>query len=847
MTNLKVNATPSSTWYQLNALLRKQGVLQRRQTKTNCCQCIFPLLLLIMLVLVSQLSRALTEKTTPEVAAPVPAAGVVDVLSFKLGDLAMPYTSSGSASVSATDLAKLFNTSGQFNSNGIIKAITNPAPVFLPNPQLFSGKAAVDQYMFDNWGVQYIIAGGYVVSGLSFSGASPQLSYALYYNETVESVGRGIKGQDVPGPMLAATRSYIQNAAAAVGKNASYSVKYSQLPTKKDTTFVDFVAFVEPLYYTWILHFLMPVFVDAVVYEKEHKLRDMMRMMGLKTGVYWWMQYFFDWLLYFASASVLIIFGNVLGLRFFRMNDPALYVILIALWGFTLIAMSLFASTLFRTTQASTITLYFFVILAGIAGNVTISMLSDEPSTPDSTWAIVSLIPTFALTRALTALSTGASGRNPGIRMADANAAGVKIYDVYGFLIGEAIFFYLLFVLIEFWPSIALFFRRKSHSKYQKLKNPIAGERVMEAPEVAKERARAERIMTALQSEDESQWRRLDPAEARGVVIRGLMKRFVTSTRDVTAVNNLSLVIPENCLTAVLGHNGAGKTTTINILCGMYDASSGSITMGGYDRITEMGHIYNIMGVCAQFDLLWENQTGREHMLFFGRIKGLKGKDLENAVTSGLKTVNLLEFQNTRVGGYSGGMKRRLSVAISLIGDPKIVFMDEPSTGMDPHSRREVWDAIQAVKPGRAIILTTHSMEEADALSDRIAIMNHGRLVAVGHSEELKTRYGHGYRLSVSVVNAAKNDANCKRWVLANVQGAVITDSLNGTTHYNVPYSTIKMSTVFRMMEENRNQLGISDWGLSRTSLEEVFEYLTKEDAKTEDIKVSSTPSPQTA
>jgi ABC-type multidrug transport system ATPase subunit len=491
--------------------------------------------------------------------------------------------------------------------------------------------------------------------------------------------------------------------------------------------------------------------------------------------------------------------------------------------------MSFFASTLFRTTRASTITLYFFIILAGIAADVTTSNLVDDPDTPQSAFDLSSLIPTFALNRALYYLSTASAGRNSGVRMQDGNRNGNQIFSCYGFLIGEAVFFYLLFALIEFWPAISAKLGLGEHARNQKLEQAAAAARghsvdiPMEAPEVAAERARVEKIYNASDKSSVA-------SDFRGVVIRNLHKRFVSKERDITAVRDLSFVIPENCLTAVLGHNGAGKTTTINMLSGMFLPTSGEVFMGGYDLYSEMSMVYPMMGVCAQFDLLWENQTGREHMLFFGRIKGLKGKELEDAVVNGLKSVNLTDFQNVRVVGYSGGMKRRLSVAIALIGDPKVVFLDEPSTGLDPHSRREVWDAIQAAKKGRAMILTTHSMEEADALSDRIAVMNHGRLVAIGHSEELKVRYGHGYRLSVAVADPPRNDARCKEWVLSSFVGATLSDSLNGVSHFSVPYASVRMSDLFRRFEEARASLGINEFGISKTTLEEVFETLTTKD-----------------
>ncbi|GIL63848.1 hypothetical protein Vafri_17847 [Volvox africanus] len=168
------------------------------------------------------------------------------------------------------------------------------------------------------------------------------------------------------------------------------------------------------------------------------------------------------------------------------------------------------------------------------------------------------------------------------------------------------------------------------------------------------------------------------------------------------------------------------------------------------------------MGVCPQFDILWNELNGSEHLSIYGHIKGLPRRKVASDVASLLDKVKLTYAADQRAGAYSGGMKRRLSVAIALLGDPRVVYLDEPTTGMDPISRRYVWDIIQEAKTGRAIILTTHSMEEADILGDRIAIMARGKLRCVGTSLRLKQRFGSGYTLSVSVTSVS-NGANSGR------------------------------------------------------------------------------------
>ena len=155
------------------------------------------------------------------------------------------------------------------------------------------------------------------------------------------------------------------------------------------------------------------------------------------------------------------------------------------------------------------------------------------------------------------------------------------------------------------------------------------------------------------------------------------------------------------------------------------------------------------MGVVPQFDILWEELTAGEHMRMFCKIKGIPNNEVDTVTNKLLTDVGLIDVINARAGSFSGGMKRRLTVAMSVIGDPKIIFMDEPTTGMDPVSRRDVWSLIQKLKKNKVIILTTHSMEEADILSDRIGIISEGRLKCVGTPLFLKNTFGTGYRVNI--------------------------------------------------------------------------------------------------
>lgn len=237
--------------------------------------------------------------------------------------------------------------------------------------------------------------------------------------------------------------------------------------------------------------------------------------------------------------------------------------------------------------------------------------------------------------------------------------------------------------------------------------------------------------------------------------IVGLSKIFrhfsfgIKSKRDINAVKPTFLEVENNEMLAILGHNGAGKSTLIGMLTGILTPSSGYASVGGYNILDKMDDVRKLLGVCPQHDILWDELTAREHLQLFSRLKGLQGADQEAEIAEKLAQVKLVKEADSPVGTFSGGMKRRLSVAISGIGNPKIIIMDEPTTGMDPINRREVWKLIQKLKKGRVMILTTHSMEEADILSDRVAIIVDGKIKCQGTPLNLKNTFGDGYRISL--------------------------------------------------------------------------------------------------
>lgn len=221
--------------------------------------------------------------------------------------------------------------------------------------------------------------------------------------------------------------------------------------------------------------------------------------------------------------------------------------------------------------------------------------------------------------------------------------------------------------------------------------------------------------------------------------VQGLEKRF----GETAALQGLTLRIAEGELFGLLGPNGAGKSTTINILCGLLEPTAGTAVVGGHALPEEARAVKEMIGVCPQDLSIFPYLTGRENVLLFGDLYGVPKAELRERAGRLLDQLGLNGEADRKVKGYSGGMKRRISLATALIGDPEIAFLDEPTTGLDPQSRHAVWEFIRGFKErGRTVVLTTHYMEEAEALCDRVAIIDHGKLIALGTPAELRAQYG---------------------------------------------------------------------------------------------------------
>uniref|UniRef100_A0A672UE88 ATP-binding cassette sub-family A member 2 n=1 Tax=Strigops habroptila TaxID=2489341 RepID=A0A672UE88_STRHB len=356
-------------------------------------------------------------------------------------------------------------------------------------------------------------------------------------------------------------------------------------------------------------------------------------------------------------------------------------------------------------------------------------------------------------------------------------------------------------------------------------------------------------------------WRRIRP-ETRGieeepthlplvVCIDKLTKVYKTDKK--LALNKLSLNLYENQVVSFLGHNGAGKTTTMSILTGLFPPTSGSATIYGHDIRTEMDEIRKNLGMCPQHNVLFDRLTVEEHLWFYSQLKSMAEEEIRKEMDKMIEDLELSNKRHSLVQTLSGGMKRKLSVAIAFVGGSRAVILDEPTAGVDPYARRAIWDLILKYKPGRTILLSTHHMDEADLLGDRIAIISHGKLKCCGSPLFLKSTYGDGYKLTVCRPSAPEpaqlhsppahcsvspcSEPRVSQFIKKYVASCLLISDTNTELSYVLPSEAVKkgcFERLFQHLEQSLEELDLTSFGLMDTTLEEVFLKVSEEDQSLE-------------
>lgn len=469
---------------------------------------------------------------------------------------------------------------------------------------------------------------------------------------------------------------------------------------------------------------------------------------------------------------------------------------------------------------------WLFILLVNIVGGPYLGRRLGDDGTSEGAWAAIMLLPSFAFLRSVYyagALNSGGQGVVLGSEFFTDVDLGMCRGDgpfcrSFAYLAWQWVVLMLAALYFDQVLPSAVGNRRHPlfcfgftrEAKYTEDEELTASNK---GSDVVEEERRAEEII-----------QNISTSGFDGVVLHKLSKSY-PARPPVRALQDLSIVAQKNEVICILAHNGAGKTTAFRTLIGELEPTSGTAFVNGKSILNEMSEVHRSMGVAPQQNILWDVLTVQEHLFFYGRVRNLSGQELKDEVENAMDSVQLEFARKRKVRALSGGMKRRLSVSIAMIGNPEFIILDEPSTGLDILAREKLWEAVGRAKHNKAIMLTTHSLEEAETLSDRVAIMSYGKLKCIGKAEELKMRYGRGHHFSVSL--PAIKVAELHDALTTIAPGARVETELGGNIEYVLPKS-FKIPQIFALMNEKRDALEIRDWSISQATLEDVFLEVTQ-------------------
>ena len=307
----------------------------------------------------------------------------------------------------------------------------------------------------------------------------------------------------------------------------------------------------------------------------------------------------------------------------------------------------------------------------------------------------------------------------------------------------------------------------------------------------------------------------------KSIIAENLVKTYRNG--EVKALDGLNLDVEEGTVLGILGPNGAGKTTTVRVLATLLKPDSGHATVGGIDVLKNPKAVREIIGLSGQYAAVDETLTGWDNLVMFGRLYHLSSADSKARAHELLQQFSLTDSAKRPIKTYSGGMRRRLDLAASLIIRPKVLFLDEPTTGLDPRGRMEMWSVIEnLVKEGVTLLLTTQYLEEADQLADDIAVIDRGKVIARGTSDELKSQVG-GERLEIIV---AENDIKSAQEIIDRVTGSKSFIDM-GLRKISAPVKDGSQSLIEVVRQFDTAKIHALDLAMKRPSLDDVFMSLT--------------------
>ncbi|KAK2868151.1 hypothetical protein Q7C36_000022 [Tachysurus vachellii] len=590
------------------------------------------------------------------------------------------------------------------------------------------------------------------------------------------------------------------------------------------TTSVDAVVAICVIF---AMSFVPASFILYLIQERVTKAKHLQFVSGVSPFIYWITNFFWDMVNYSISTAMVVSIFIAFDKKCYTSptNLPAL-IILLSLYGWSVTPMMYPMSYVFSVPSTAYVSLSCINLFIGINSSAITFILELFENNRslllfnEGLKKVLLIFPHFCLGRGLIDLAMNQAVTDVYARFGEELVVDPFRWDFVGkYMVCMALegFIYFTFTLLIQYR----FFLDHWLCDYSQI--PVLDE----DDDVAQER---QRIYSREQNSDI-------------LHVRDLTKMYVGRKRP--AVDRICFGVPPGECFGLLGVNGAGKTTTFKMLTGDTDVTSGEASVAGFSILSNILDVHQNMGYCPQFDAMDELLTGREHLYLYARLRGVPESEISRVAQWCIDKIGLSEYAGLCAGTYSGGNRRKLSTAIAMIGCPPLLLLDEPTSGMDPHSRRFLWNTIMSIiRDGRAVVLTSHSMEECEALCTRLAIMVNGTFKCLGTIQHLKYKFGDGYVVTMKI-RAAR--AGCspdlgpaEAFMESNFPRCVQREKHYNTLQYHI--SSSSLARVFQLVAENKHRLNIEDYSVSQTTLDQVFVNFAKQQSGEEEDDVVHHP-----
>ncbi|NWW42764.1 ABCA1 protein, partial [Pedionomus torquatus] len=567
------------------------------------------------------------------------------------------------------------------------------------------------------------------------------------------------------------------------------------------------------------MSFVPASFVVFLIQERVSKAKHLQFISGVKPVIYWLANFVWDMCNYIVPATlVIIIFICFQQKSYVSSSNLPVLALLLFLYGWSITPLMYPASFVFKIPSTAYVVLTSVNLFIGINGSVATFVLelftnNKLNNINDILKSVFLIFPHFCLGRGLIDMVKNQAMADALERFGENRFVSPLSWDLVGrnlfAMAVEGVVFFFITVLIQYRFFI------KPRPVYAKLP-PVSDE----DEDVTRER---QRIISG-------------GGQSDILEIKELTKIYRMKRKP--AVDRICVGIPPGECFGLLGVNGAGKSSTFKMLTGDTDVTGGEAFLKGNSILSNIQEVHQNMGYCPQFDAVNELLTGREHLEFFALLRGVPEKEVCKVGEWAIRKLGLVKYGEKYAGNYSGGNRRKLSTAIALIGGPPVVFLDEPTTGMDPKARRFLWNcALSVIKEGRSVVLTSHSMEECEALCTRMAIMVNGRFRCLGSVQHLKNRFGDGYTIVVRIAGANPDLKPVEEFFGHAFPGSVLKEKHRNMLQYQLPSSPSSLARIFSILSQNKKRLHIEDYSVSQTTLDQVFVNFAKDQSDDDHTK----------